>query len=795
MCHPFGASGGTSHGELSGVTVQTYYSLQDGPACVVPDTHATWAEIESPNGNAGILGQIAVAKNAGGYLQAFAVGSDQHLWTTHQEAAPALTLAGVVQPVRWSSWTTLAGSVTFNSNAAPAVFASPNDGHLELYAYDAASAILRFFQNSPNSATWSSETVLSAGSPIFTATAGAGGEPVVVAANGPGNATALWRTSAGWQRVALATPSASVVAAALDSANALETFVADGGGNLAGYSEIFPNPPTEASVNVGAPSLISALQVARNSDGTLELFALSDQDAANSVIHYVKQVAGGTSWGAWQELIVPQAGPLQNELAVASSSAGPLDLFFAGTTLGVGAAETSSVAERWFRLYHAYQLGSSGSGGWNAGPLGGNVTSAPGSIAVAANGTGALEAFTVQQSDFGTANSEMWHIWQASPGGGWSCYGQGGLRTCNDTVSLLSSPIAENAVGTTSSYMPSNNATTPAVFVRPSTEVDIVARAPDGSLQYYSAMPGALFNQCVIAPAGSVFSSPSMTVRSSGEVDVAAAGPSGSLVYYAATPPSSTQCAGTWLSCTVGAPGTTFSAPSVAVRSTGEVDIAAMGPNASLNYSWNTVSGISCSHWSTAQVAAAGEAYTAPSMVVSASGEADIAVGGPLGTLAVYSAVPGGAWSFCPVAGCSGNRGGAGATFSAPSLAVRSSGEVDMVTQLGDGSQSLMYYSDSQPPIANCAWSCANIPSAAGATTPALTATTPALSVGANGTAAVAALGATGTLSYFLLSSQGAWSECPILERTDELLGAFGGAQTERRSRRPDARLQRSADV
>jgi hypothetical protein len=83
---------------------------------------------------------------------------------------------------------------------------------------------------------------------------------------------------------------------------------------------------------------------------------------------------------------------------------------------------------------------------------------------------------------------------------------------------------------------------------------------------YFWAAPGARWNSAQVAGPGTTFSAPAIAVRSTGEADVVAAGGNATLMYYWAAPGSqwkSSQIAG-W------AQFPSFSAPSIAVRSTGE---------------------------------------------------------------------------------------------------------------------------------------------------------------------------------------------------------------------------------
>jgi hypothetical protein len=206
---------------------------------------------------------------------------------------------------------------------------------------------------------------------------------------------------------------------------------------------------------------------------------------------------------------------------------------------------------------------------------------------------------------------------------------------------------------------PGTTYSNPAIFIRSSTEADIVARGANNSLEYYSATPGSSWSHTTIAGPGSVYAAPSIFVASNGEAEIAVQGPNNSLVFY-------------WTTGTTWSPpatiGTAYSAPSIFVRSSGEADIAVQGANNSLGYYWAQNGG----GWAGASIAGNGTTYSAPSIVVRSSGEADVVAQGANNTTIYCVAMPGGSWGINTIAG-------AGTTFSAPAIFVRSSGEADVV--------------------------------------------------------------------------------------------------------------------
>lgn len=227
------------------------------------------------------------------------------------------------------------------------------------------------------------------------------------------------------------------------------------------------------------------------------------------------------------------------------------------------------------------------------------------------------------------------------------------------------------------------------LWVRPSTgpglccEADVVAEGPGNSLLYYYTLASNVlvpqWRQAQIGGPGTTFSAPAIFVRSDGEADIVAEGPDNSLLYYHATPGSA------WRWSLIAGAGTTYSAPSIFIRSDGEADVVAEGPGNSLRLYFATPG----SRWSASAVAGDGTTYSAPSIIAEnggggpwgVAGGPEIAVEGPDYSLSWYALV----WSAGPTGqpeGPTGWIGGkvgsaTGITFSAPSIVDRGGGEVD----------------------------------------------------------------------------------------------------------------------
>ena len=77
------------------------------------------------------------------------------------------------------------------------------------------------------------------------------------------------------------------------------------------------------------------------------------------------------------------------------------------------------------------------------------------------------------------------------------------------------------------------------IFVRsanPAGEADLVTEGANHTLQYYFATPGNPWDHAQVAGAGTTYSAPSIFVRSDGEADIVAQGANHTLQYYFATP-------------------------------------------------------------------------------------------------------------------------------------------------------------------------------------------------------------------------------------------------------------------
>jgi hypothetical protein len=139
----------------------------------------------------------------------------------------------------------------------------------------------------------------------------------------------------------------------------------------------------------------------QNQDGRLELFVV---DRGSRVWHRSQEQAGGDRWGAWDPLEQPTSHgqPLGIEARpeVAQNQDGRLELF---VQAGDGA------------VWHRWQLTAGGGwSGWSSLRSPGEHVAASGPPAAVRAKDGRLHLFVLG------SDRAVWHLWQLTPGGGWS---------------------------------------------------------------------------------------------------------------------------------------------------------------------------------------------------------------------------------------------------------------------------------------------------------------------------------------------------------------------------------------
>jgi hypothetical protein len=327
----------------------------------------SWSWVQSlPPLGPGISGAPAAGSDLDGRLEVFAVGAaDRSLWHAAQ----------LVPGGYWSGWSSLGGGV-HSPTLGLALGVSPTvarnaDGRLEVFVASGGGPYFHAWQAQPNGA-WSALTQMASGeyNPIAVALNQGGAlnnllEAFMMAGDSTGaHLYTVWQTASGFSNAS---------------------------GMQLGY--YFSGEPALAASPLSVP------QVARNLNGTLEVFVLG---ADGGIVHEWQLTAGtddwAHGWSAQYSLGRPGSSAVASP-AVASNLDGRLEVFAVAADGG---------------LWHSWQTTPSGTwSGWSSlgppAPSGSNL--AP---VVARNADGRLEVFAISRV------GDLWHISQVSAGGAWS---------------------------------------------------------------------------------------------------------------------------------------------------------------------------------------------------------------------------------------------------------------------------------------------------------------------------------------------------------------------------------------
>jgi hypothetical protein len=145
--------------------------------------------------------------------------------------------------------------------------------------------------------------------------------------------------------------------------------------------------------------IIGGVSVGINKSGALEVFGVAQDDQ----LHHIWQTSAGGGWSAWASLGAPPAGLSIGDPRVISNLDGRLEVFLQAKD---GA------------IWHVWQ--TTPSGAWSAWSSLGKpaVAISNGAPFPGRNADGRLETFATG------ADGNLYHIWQGSPGGGWSAWAQ-----------------------------------------------------------------------------------------------------------------------------------------------------------------------------------------------------------------------------------------------------------------------------------------------------------------------------------------------------------------------------------
>jgi len=342
---------GPHHGEMT----MARNSNGNLEAFAIGPGHQLWHEWQwSPGGSwsgwqslGGYVVQIAVGQNKDGRLEAFGIGNDNHVYHIWQSPYGG-----------WSGWQQLS-SLYVRQIAA----ASNSDGRLEVFAIDAVNGLEDASQTSPGG-PWSQWTKEGGYSRQISVGTNADGRLEVFAIGWDGQIYHDWQ----------GTP----------------------GGSFSGW-----NPNTLGGYIYQATDLA----VARNSSGPLEVFAIDRYGVPyHSWQTWTSSYSGFSPWNT-----LGYSFPRLSELTVGQNQNGQLEVF------GIDPDGN---------LEHIRQGGPYGGwGSWTNDVGGGTLYLGGGftDIALASNADGRIEVFAMRPIlSGGLLTDRIFDMWQVSPNGGWS---------------------------------------------------------------------------------------------------------------------------------------------------------------------------------------------------------------------------------------------------------------------------------------------------------------------------------------------------------------------------------------
>jgi hypothetical protein len=273
-----------------------------------------WTALNAPAGVS--LAALAVGPNQDGRLQVFAVDTTGSLHTLY-ETAPGV----------WSAWNVLAPPAASPTITQLVVGQDP-DGRLEVLAVGTDGTLRRIAQTAPNNG-WGSWTSLGApsnfyGTPDLLALGQESDGRLIVLVGGTGltSLSAIEQTTPGngwngWGPIANSeslAPKITALAVARDSIGRLQVFIiyplGEYGPGVWYSSEQSPNGAWNNWQPLGGPSgsAIVTLTVGENADGRLELYSV---DSSGNVWHNPQSAPGSNEWEGWTSLGSPAGTSLK----------------------------------------------------------------------------------------------------------------------------------------------------------------------------------------------------------------------------------------------------------------------------------------------------------------------------------------------------------------------------------------------------------------------------------------------------------------------------------------------------
>jgi peptide methionine sulfoxide reductase MsrB len=188
----------------------------------------------------------------------------------------------------------------------------------------------------------------------------------------------------------------------------LEVFAIGTDGNLGhAFQNVASTTANWSAWHDLGPLITTNPALARNADGRLEVFANGEGTTGPPALGHMYQNAASTTtdWSGWTNFddFPDNSWRITGNPAVAQNADGRLEIFAIALDGNLG---------------HIWQNAASTTTNWSAWQdLGPAITSNP---AVARNTDGSLEVFAVAPVSSGPP--ALGHIWQATPGGGWSAW-------------------------------------------------------------------------------------------------------------------------------------------------------------------------------------------------------------------------------------------------------------------------------------------------------------------------------------------------------------------------------------
>ncbi len=316
----------------------------------------------------GVAATPVVAQDSSGQLNAFVIGDDGALWTTHQVGPGGA----------WTNWQSLGGQID------RLAVGTNQDGRLEVFARGKNKALWHIWQVAP-SGGWSRWHSLGGQIDLLTVASNQDGRLEVFVRGTDQSLWHIWQVAPnnGWSGWASLGGQIDLLAVGKNQDGRLEVFARGMDKSLWHIWQVAPNNGWSGWASLAGQ--IDLVAVGNNQDGRLEVFVRGTDLA----LWHIWQVAPNNGWSGWASL-----GGQIDLITVTVNQDGRLEVFARGMDQG---------------LWHIWQLApNDGWSSWDS--LGGQIDL----LGVGTNQDGRIEAFA-RGTDLA-----LWHIWQVAPNNGWS---------------------------------------------------------------------------------------------------------------------------------------------------------------------------------------------------------------------------------------------------------------------------------------------------------------------------------------------------------------------------------------